>query len=123
MDVFPDVIYLEKSPIVSVTHMKYYNSANVLTELSTSNYNADVNSEPGRIICAYGQSWPDVYRRPSAIQIRFVAGYGNPADVPDAIKDGIYLTLTHLFENRGDEARRIPYIVQDVLQPYRVFRF
>ena len=123
LDEFPGMIYLEKSPIASVTHIKYYNSANVLTTLDSTYYNADVNSEPGRIQEAYGMTWPSEYDRFGAVQIRFVAGYGNPADVPDLIKDGIYLTLTHLFENRGDEARRLPFVIQDVLQPYRVFQF
>lgn len=124
MDEFPDVIYLEKSPITSVSYIKYYNSSNTLTTMDSSDYVVDTYSEPGRIEIAYGQSWPDTYTRPSAVNIRFIAGYGaTSAYVPDTIKDGIYLTLTHLFENRGDEGRRMPLVIKDVLEPYRVFQF
>lgn len=122
-DDFPGIIYIEKSPVVSVTHVKYYNSANVLTTLSTDDYVVDTYTEPGRITVAYGKSWPTVYDRPSAVNIRFIAGYGAASDVPDVIKDGIYLTLTHLFENRGDEARRMPGVIKDVLEPYRIYWF
>jgi uncharacterized phiE125 gp8 family phage protein len=123
LDEFPDVIYLEKSPIASVSYVKYYNSSNTLTTLSTDDYVADTYTEPGRVMIAYGKDWPDTYDRPSAVNVRFIAGYGAAATVPDTIKDGIYMTLTHLFENRGDEGRRMPYVIKDVLEPYRVFQF
>lgn len=123
IDDFPDVIYLEKSPVASVTYVKYYNSSDELTTLSTDDYVVDTYTEPGRITIACGKSWPSTYNRPSAVNVRFISGYGAASDVPDTIKDGIYLTLTHLFENRGDEGRRMPYVIKDILEPYRLFMF
>ena len=123
LDEFPKVIYIEKSPITVITSIKYYDGSNVLQTLSASYYNADIDSEPARIQEAYGYTWPDTYDRFGAVQIRFTAGYANAASVPDTIKDGIYLLLTHLFDNRGDEARRIPRVIMDVLEPFRLYQF
>ena len=114
---------MEKSPVASVTYVKYYNSSDELTTLSTDDYVVDTYTEPGRITIACGKSWPSTYNRPSAVNVRFISGYGTASDVPDTIKDGIYLTLTHLFENRGDEGRRMPYVIKDILEPYRLFMF
>src|SRR3990167_5258065 len=59
-DDFPtgDII-LPYPPLASVTHIKYYNSSNVLTTLDTSEYLVDSVSKPGRI--EYVDSWPSVY--------------------------------------------------------------
>jgi len=123
LDDFSDVIYIEKSPVTTLSTIKYYDGSNVLQTLSSSYYNADLDSEPSRVQEAYGYTWPTVYDRFNAVQIRFIAGYANAASVPDTIKDGIYLLITHLFDNRGDEARRVPRVIYDVLEPYRLYKF
>jgi uncharacterized phiE125 gp8 family phage protein len=39
----------------------------------------------------------------NAVQIRFVAGYGDPANVPDEIKQAILMMVADLYEHRGEE--------------------
>ena len=105
LDAFPnkDSIEIPLPPLQSVTYLKYKDSAGDLQTWDSSNYIVDINSEPGRIVLAYGKSWPMTYDEIQAVQIRFVAGYGDSAiDVPEEIKTAIYLKVTDLYENRGD---------------------
>jgi len=102
MDEFPtltDIIFVPYAPLQSVTHLKYYNSSDVLTTLSaTTDYRVDVYGIPGRI--QYINSWPSVYDKVSAVTIRFVCGYSDTDEVPEDLKDGLKLLAAHLYENR-----------------------
>ena len=48
-DEVKETIFLNKTPLLSVVSVKYYNADNVLTTLSTDNYEVDLISETGRI--------------------------------------------------------------------------
>lgn len=98
-------------PLRSVTWIKYYDESNVLQTLSTSKYQVDAATEPGRVAPVFGETWPATYDRLDAVQIRFVAGYapeGSPLDyrvnVPRPIKSAIKLKLSDLWENREAQA-------------------
>jgi len=123
VDDFTDPILLQKSPVTEVSSIKYYDTDNVLQTLSDSYYEVDLVSEPCRINEAYGYTYPDVYYdKPNAVQIRVVCGYTDSDAVPDLIKQGMYLFLTHLYEHRGDESIRPPRAIYDLWDNYRVFR-
>ena len=123
-------IYLPKAPISQVQFFKYYNDSDTATTFATSNYYVDSVSEPPRVVLRRGSSFPDVssLRVANAFQIRFDAGYGTaPKDVPEAIKHGVSLYVSHLYENRELflEQRQIPVpmTLEAFLSPYRVLRF
>jgi hypothetical protein len=40
--------------------------------------------------------------------VRYVAGYGAASDVPAPVVIGILLTLTHVYENRGEATAEVP---------------
>jgi len=48
----------------------------------------------------YGQSWPTTYSEPNAVVVRFIAGYATADAVPELIKNGMYLYISHMYENR-----------------------
>ena len=48
-DEVEETIYLNKTPLLSVVSVKYYNADNELTTLSTNDYEVDLISETGRI--------------------------------------------------------------------------
>jgi uncharacterized phiE125 gp8 family phage protein len=56
------------------------------------------------------------------VQIRFVAGYGTAADVPQEVKHAILLRVADLYEHRGDEATdsNIDRAIEGLLWPERV---
>jgi uncharacterized phiE125 gp8 family phage protein len=96
------IIYLPMSPLSTVTTLKYYNTSNVLTTWSATEYQVNTGHEPGRVTTASGYSYPSTYDRLGAVEIAFVAGYGGAGEAtcPRAMYDALYLMLGHLYENR-----------------------
>lgn len=118
-----DTIKLPYPPLVSVTSITYIDSAGDSHTMPSSDYFLDTTSEPGRIHLAYNASWPAEILRPhAAITIRFVAGYGGAASVPDGYKQATLLYLAHLYENReavlvqqGITALPVPMAIESLL--------
>ena len=102
IDRFPtsDYIDLPRPPLQTVTHVKYYDTANVQQTLSSGDYDVDASTEPGRIYIDRSTGWPSVYDRRNAVEIRYVAGYGAAAAVPEMIKQSIRMKAAHWYENR-----------------------
>lgn len=99
-----ECIALPKSPVASVTHVKYIDTAGTLTTWSSSLYQVDVASIRGRIAPAWGQCWPCAREQFGAWQIRYVCGYGTPDDIPMAIRQAMLLIIGHWFEHRESVA-------------------
>ncbi len=94
---------LPKPPLQSIVHVKTYDEADAETLWPAAGYFVDTASEPGRLVARSGQSLPPPGRAANGIEVRFTAGYGEaPADVPEALRQGMAQFLAFLFENRGD---------------------
>lgn len=92
LDAWPDEIFLPFGDLQSVTHIKYTDTDELQTTLSTDYYDVDTVSIPGRIRLAYGQSWPSTALYPTnPIEIQFVTGYTYDSTVQDAVFDGVGL--------------------------------
>lgn len=115
------VILLPRPPTVSVESIKYFDEDNVEATVDPSTYFVDVDSTPARIVLNSGESWPSVTLRPiKAVIISYTAGYGAAADVPERVKDAIYLYCNYRYENRIAEDGTIPRAFYDILQPNRI---
>ncbi len=91
-------------PLVSITSIKYTDYLNVESTFANTEYIVDTVAEPGRVYLKWDKSWPSVSLQVvNAIVIRFVAGYGAAAAVPENIKQAILLQIGALYENREDE--------------------
>lgn len=115
-------------PLQSVTHVKYYDDDNTLQTLDAANYSVITAGAFGYIKLVQGASWPSLYDRDDAVQVTFVAGYGDTAsDVPPAIIHAALLMLGHLYAGRGDSADDPANAMTDamrrLLAPYRLFEF
>lgn len=98
-----DEIELPKPPLQSVTSLIYKDSVGAQTTLPTANYIVDSDSQPGRVVLAYGQSWPSGTLYPAnPIQVTYVAGYGAASDVPAWAKQAMKLIIGHWYENREE---------------------
>lgn len=95
-----EIIKVPYPPLQSVTHIKYYDTSDVLQTLSASDYRVDTESEPGRIQPV--ESWPDTYDKINPVEIRFVCGWDDVDDIDDQIKTAILLRVSDLYENRQD---------------------
>lgn len=125
LDAFPESeIVLPCPPLVSVTSIKYKDSAGTETTVSTSDYIVDADSVLGRVVPAYGVSWPTFTPYPvNPIRIRFTCGY-TPATAPASVKDAIKLRAGLGYVSRdletGEDTERVMKAVRDKLNPYRV---
>ena len=106
LDAFPGAFELTRIPAVSVTSLKYYDTAGVLTTLAPELYTMDIADDYGfaYVIPAYGSEWPTAREQVNAVTLRFTAGYANAAAVPESIRSWIKLTTSALYENREAEA-------------------
>ena len=101
---YDDEIYLPKRPVQSITHIKYYDSGDVLQTLSTSVYDLDQSCRAVRLKNL--QVWPAVSDRWDAITITYVAGYAQSYLVPAIAKQAMLLLVGYYFDaNRGDNDR------------------
>lgn len=128
LDSFPPSIVVPKAPLQSVTSVTYLDTDGVSQTLSTTEYTVDTKSEPGRIVESYTGEWPDTREEINAVTVRFVAGYGLAAAVPQAIKQGMLLHIGHMYANRenvlvGVPAQVLPMSCEYLYQPYRVYQF
>ena len=123
LDIFPEVIYLERTPNPTVSWVKYYDETPTLQILGTANYTKDEVGEPGRIRLADGYTWPTIKVMLNAVQVQYTAGYGaTAASVPEAIKEAMLLHIGHNYDNRGDEGhRKYPKAIYDLLDKVRTF--
>lgn len=131
LDGFPGgEVRLPKPPLVSVTSVKYTDVDGVESTFSSASYLVDTDAEPGRVVLKSGETWPAVtLREASAVRIRYVVGYGAAGSaVPVAIRQAVLLVCGSLYENREDvlvaqgvSVGVLPFGVQALLMPYRVF--
>ena len=102
-DEFTDEIELRRSPLASVTTVKYLVDGSLVTVADSVYYNT-LETDFSVIALEDGQSWPtggDV--RQQSVEIIFVAGFGaDSTSVPEDIRTAIMQHVAALNENRGD---------------------
>jgi len=111
-----------RPPLVSVDSFKYYDTDDNENDFDSSNYFVDTVSEIGRLSLNDSVYWPTTILRPlNSVIIEFTTGYGDEAaDVPDSVKNAIYLYCTFMYENREAETGTIPQAFYDILKPDRM---
>ncbi len=124
-DSFPWEIRLPRPPLQSVVSIKYIDTDEVEQTVPTADYQVDIHSTVGRILPIKDKSWPDTNEQLNAVVVKFIAGYGAAADVPEQIRTAIRLTLGHLYEHRetvlvGVTASELPQGADALLWPYRI---
>ena len=132
LDEFPDSysagIVLAKAPVQSITSIKYIDDDGDEQTWDSSKYRVDLKSTPPRITPAYDESWPSARCVTNAITIKFVAGYGDAADIPENINQALKTLMGHWYENRetiiiGTSAAPVPQTYDWLMAPHRVLRF
>lgn len=129
-----DAIQIPKPPLISVTHVKYYDTANAEATMAVADYFVDAVSEPGRLVLADGKSWPTTTLRPAnGVNLRFTAGYpvggteetpDYDANVPQRVKQAMLLLIGHWYEQREaatkDVSNEVAFAVKALLNLDRV---
>jgi uncharacterized phiE125 gp8 family phage protein len=125
---FHGEIDIDTYPVSTIDSIKYYNTSNVLTTISATEYEYNLNVSPATIRPKSGYYWPSPAIRYDAVIVRFTAGYASAALVPAAIKQAILMIIGHLYANRedvvtGTQVNTMPQSSKYLLNPYRVNRF
>lgn len=114
-------IDIPRSPLISIDSVKYYDEDNNEYTFDPSNYFVDTTSEVGRLSLNTNTYWPTTTLRAiNGLEIKFTNGYGGSVDVPDDVKNAIYIYCTHMYENRESESGTIPKEFYDLLRPDRM---
>ena len=91
---------LAYGPTLSISGIQYYDQTNTLQTLAS--YQAALESNPCLIVPAPGQPWPQTMpNKMDAVKVTYVAGYGDPENVPAALKQAILLLVDHWYSNRS----------------------
>lgn len=117
------VVVLPRSPLVTVTSVKYVDEAGVLTVLAPSLYSLDTVSLPGRLVFRTDATFPALdldSGRSDLVQIEFTAGVANPV-----MAQAVLMFFVMLYENRasvvtGTIANELPLSVKHLLRSQRI---
>lgn len=129
LDYWPsgEIIELPYPPLQNVTDIKYYDTDGVEATMAAVDYIVDEINLPGRVVLAYGKTWPTTTLRPTkGIKITYWAGY-LPGATPQAVVRANLQLVGHFYENRESvvvgnwTAIEIPVTAERLLWPYRAF--
>ena len=97
------IIKILNNPVQSITTVKYIDVDGVQQTLAASEYKIDINSQPARLVPAYGKDWPSTRDEINAVEIQFICGYATLADlgtVKPMIAHAVKLLVAEWYENR-----------------------
>lgn len=107
-----EVIELPQPPLIAVTQLAFTDTAgtvhdwtvsgtDLINEVGAVNAHVDTVNQPGRIVLAYSQVWPNqVLKTTNALRIRYTCGYGNASAVPVAAKQAMLMLIGTWYQNR-----------------------
>ena len=100
MDEWPadSMITIPSAPFTAVSAVKYYDSDDVLTTLSTTDYSGDFKSKQGRIKL---DETPTLKDKLNAVEVTMTCGYDEAA-IPKPMLHAMQMIAANLYERRGD---------------------
>ncbi len=125
---FAPELPLRLPPIQSIVSIKYRDKDGYLQTLGSSKYKLhgaaswDPYAAP-----APGETWPETMPCANAVQVEFIAGYGDTlADVPAPLLQAIRQIVAEWYETREGLAWstpvELPHGVKSLVQPFRIYR-
>lgn len=117
-----------RTPLVSVTSIKYTDTDGVEQTLAATEYKVDTKAEPAAIYEAHLKTWPSTRDEVNSVRVVFVAGFGAAAaDVPNQFKTIIKQLFVHWYEHREpmkDKTwKEIPEHLNALIDKYRIKTF
>ena len=127
LDQFPvDSLELPLPMLQSVQSVTYLDADGVRQTLAGAEYDVITDELVGRLVPAYGKTWPQCRIWPGSVQVSYTCGYGAAADVPQSIKAWMLLAIGAWYENRealvaGQPVTDLPRCFwEGLLDPYYV---
>jgi uncharacterized phiE125 gp8 family phage protein len=119
-------IFLPYPPLQSITSIKYYDTAGDQQTWSNTLYTVDTKSEPGKVYPNYGEIYPSTRLQYNAVEIIFVAGYGDAGtDLPESILIAMKMLAAEMYERReqtvvGQPINKVSLAAERLLDRYQL---
>lgn len=107
LDRFGDRLRLPLRPIQSIETVKYYDAAGAQQTLAGASYALLADAIGSYVALVPDASWPSTYGRSDAVRVTFVAGYGDPEDVPEPLRLAIKVHVQMHYDPDGERLRPI----------------
>lgn len=102
LDWFGDALRLDRTPVITVSSIKYLDMNGLEQTLDPADYYCDLVSEPSYIVPAVGKAWPATLNHVNAVNVTYVCGYGpNHTTTPPAFKGYILARVREYFAPAG----------------------
>jgi uncharacterized phiE125 gp8 family phage protein len=119
-------LYLPVWPVQSLTSVTYTDANDATQTINVGTISTRLPSRGfARIARKQWLDWPSTLDTPDAVEIRFVAGFGDTeASVPEEFKQAILLLVSHWFENRegvltGSASKEVEFAVSALIDTIR----
>lgn len=133
-DDFRSCLRLPLFPVISITSVKYTDTAGAEQTIPSENYTLKNDDLGAYVEFTSSYSFPSLNTESAAVRVTYLAGYadiaGTPktSSVPDDIKNAIALLVRHWFDNPGAvvvgvTAQQLPQGVDALLAKHRRPRF
>lgn len=133
-DDFRSCLRLPLFPVISITSVKYTDTAGTEQTIPSENYTLKNDDLGAYVEFTSSYSFPSLNTESAAVRVTYLAGYadiaGTPktSSVPDDIKNAIALLVRHWFDNPGAvvvgvTAQQLPQGVDALLAKHRRPRF
>lgn len=97
-------IVLPRPPLVSLTAVKYYDTASTLRTLA--NCRSQLDAFPGLVFAPAGEEWPDTQEdKPNAVEVSFVCGGYEPEVLRAAVRCLLDLAYNDMEATKADQVR------------------
>lgn len=122
-DRFRRTLWVPRPKLQSVTSLKYNDVTGVqVTLVEGTDYDVDIDSEPGRVVPVVNGNWPHSEGHINDIELIFKSGYGLAGtDVPEELLQAMLVIIDDLYEHRGGGMNRgTPQAAITLMREYRV---
>lgn len=120
-DTFDREFYVDYKPITAISKIEYYNSANALTEFTSTNYLTYIPMYARSVIQVKDDfDIPEIYNRIDAVIVTYTSGF---AVIPPLLKAANLLQIGSFYEHRENETelslKQLAYGVERICAMYR----
>jgi uncharacterized phiE125 gp8 family phage protein len=121
-------VRLPVAPLQSLTEIRAYDADGAATALALAEFQPETGTAPAMLFVPNPVSDMPVIRRHDALEIDYVAGYGDaPEDVPQDLRHAVLTLVGYWFENRdavivAGSGAVVPAGFELLVAPYRAVR-
>lgn len=98
---FPGHVIRLPFPDVASAAVTYFDTDDVEQTVASANHSLHDDARGSYLRLVPNFAFPATADRDDAVTVTFTAGYGNPGDVPEAIRSAILIMVARMYDDRG----------------------